>query len=103
MLVGAEPLVSVPDQGLDFEQTVAFIERSILEQALRKSLVAEWVLAVVLADLKELPRWIAAQREHRWREGSVELGNLDGATVLIAGHGAIGAAVEARLEPFGRR
>ena len=31
------PLVSVPDQGLDFEQTVAVIERSILEQALRKT------------------------------------------------------------------
>lgn len=33
----AAPLVSVPDQGLDFEQTVAVIERSILEQALRKT------------------------------------------------------------------
>jgi len=33
----ATPLISVPDQGLDFEQTVAFIERSILEQALRKT------------------------------------------------------------------
>jgi len=31
------PLISVPDQGLDFEQTVAVIERSILEQALRKT------------------------------------------------------------------
>lgn len=31
------PVVAVPDQGLDFEQTVAFIERSILEQALRKT------------------------------------------------------------------
>jgi len=31
------PLVSVPDHGLDFEQTVAVIERSILEQALRKT------------------------------------------------------------------
>jgi len=27
----------VPDHGLDFEQTVAVIERSILEQALRKT------------------------------------------------------------------
>jgi DNA-binding NtrC family response regulator len=33
----ATPLVSVPDHGLDFEQTVAVIERSILEQALRKT------------------------------------------------------------------
>ena len=31
------PIIAVPDQGLDFGQTVAFIERSILEQALRKT------------------------------------------------------------------
>jgi phosphoglycerate dehydrogenase-like enzyme len=65
--------------------------------------VAEWVLAVVLADLKDLPRWTAAQREHRWKDGDVELGDLRGARVLIAGHGAIGAAVEARMAPFGAR
>ena len=31
------PLVAVPDSGLDYEQTLAGIERSILEQALRKT------------------------------------------------------------------
>ncbi len=31
------PLVPVPDDGLDYERTVALIERSILEQALRKT------------------------------------------------------------------
>ena len=31
------PAVAVPDDGLDFERTVSHIERSILEQALRKS------------------------------------------------------------------
>ena len=30
------PLVPVPDDGLDYERTLALIERSILEQALRK-------------------------------------------------------------------
>jgi DNA-binding NtrC family response regulator len=34
---GEIPLVSVPDDGLDYEQTLALIERSILEQALRKT------------------------------------------------------------------
>ncbi len=33
----AGPLVAVPDGGLDYEQTLAVIERSILEQALRKT------------------------------------------------------------------
>ena len=31
------PLVAVPDDGLDYEQTVSLIERSILEQALQKT------------------------------------------------------------------
>jgi len=31
------PLIAVPDQGIDFERTMAQIERSILEQALRKT------------------------------------------------------------------
>ena len=34
---GVSPVVSVPDGGLDYEQTLALIERSILEQALRKT------------------------------------------------------------------
>jgi len=33
----AVPIVSVPDQGMDYEQTLALIERSILEQALQKT------------------------------------------------------------------
>ena len=34
---GPMPLISVPDAGLDYEETLAWIERSILEQALRKT------------------------------------------------------------------
>ena len=36
-LPGAAPLISVPDAGLDYESTMAGIEKSILEQALRKT------------------------------------------------------------------
>jgi DNA-binding NtrC family response regulator len=36
-VAGVGPLVSVPDQGMDYEQTLAVIERSILEQALQKT------------------------------------------------------------------
>jgi DNA-binding NtrC family response regulator len=32
-----EPLIPLPDGGLDFDETLAWIERSILEQALRKT------------------------------------------------------------------
>ena len=37
LAIALAPPVSVPDTGLDFERTVAGIERSILEQALRKT------------------------------------------------------------------
>jgi DNA-binding NtrC family response regulator len=34
---GAGPVVCLPDQGMDYERTLAVIERSILEQALQKT------------------------------------------------------------------
>ena len=36
-IVAEEPVVAVPDDGLDYEQTLAVIERSILAQALQKT------------------------------------------------------------------
>ena len=36
-VTGHAPVVAVPDGGLDYERTLAVIERSILEQALRKT------------------------------------------------------------------
>ena len=61
--------------------------------------VAEWVLAAILASIKGLPELRDRQREHvwDWRQS----GELAGSTVMILGYGAIGAAVEARLAPFG--
>ncbi len=60
--------------------------------------VAEWVLAAILAATKTLPELRDRQREHRWEWRQAD--ELAGATVMILGHGAIGAAVEARLAPF---
>ncbi len=63
--------------------------------------VAEWVLAGVLADRRELPRYARAQAVRRWvtseRGGA---GELFGSRVLIVGYGSIGEAVEKRLAPF---
>ncbi len=65
----------------------------------RDAPVAEWVLAAILAATKDLGELRDRQREHRWeRRTSSELA---GSTVMILGYGAIGAAVEARLAPFG--
>jgi phosphoglycerate dehydrogenase-like enzyme len=60
--------------------------------------VAEWVVAATLASTKALPELRDRQREHRWEwQRSKELA---GSTVMTLGHGSIGAAVEARLDPF---
>jgi phosphoglycerate dehydrogenase-like enzyme len=64
----------------------------------RDAAVAEWVVAAILASTKRLPELRDSQRGHRWeRQGSYELA---GATVMILGYGAIGAATERRLAPF---
>ena len=70
--------------------------------------VAEWVLGVVLAMQRKLPEHLDAQRQALWRNvvrrGEWQppfAGDLEGSTVLIVGHGSIGAAVERRLDPFG--
>jgi phosphoglycerate dehydrogenase-like enzyme len=60
--------------------------------------VSEWVLAAILASMKELGALRDGQREHvwEWRTSS----ELAGSTVMILGYGSIGAAVEQRLAPF---
>ncbi len=61
--------------------------------------VAEWTMAVILAQLRQLPRFAAAQRAGTWSPAGGEL--LAGQTVLIVGFGSIGEAVERLLAPFG--
>jgi phosphoglycerate dehydrogenase-like enzyme len=76
----------------------------------RDTAVAEWVIGALLAAQHGLLR---AAHERRWDDERRAAGaatgrtgwiaDLEGATVLIVGHGAIGRAVERRLEPFGVR
>ena len=80
---------------------------------------SEWILAAILASLKRLPLYRDMQMREQWRgqasvtggflnESGAQVGqyrvlgeDLAGKTVLIVGYGSIGAAVEARLAPFG--
>lgn len=59
---------------------------------------AELALALTLAALRQLPAFVRAQDAEEWNPGVHEA--LADKTVLIVGHGAIGAAVEERLVPF---
>jgi phosphoglycerate dehydrogenase-like enzyme len=80
---------------------------------------SEWVLSTTLASLKRLPTFRDLQVKQQWggqssvpddflKESGPEVGqyrvlgeDLAGRTVLILGYGSIGAAIEARLAPFG--
>jgi phosphoglycerate dehydrogenase-like enzyme len=61
--------------------------------------VAEWIMAVVLAQVRGLPAFTCAQQAGTWRPAAGE--PLAGQTVLIVGYGSIGVAVERLLAPFG--
>ncbi|WP_022797811.1 2-hydroxyacid dehydrogenase [Thermus islandicus] len=61
--------------------------------------VAEWVVLALLALLKDLPGFLAAQQEARWAPR--RLPDLEGKAVLLLGYGAIGRAVAERLRAFG--
>jgi len=80
---------------------------------------SEWVLAAILASMKRFPLYRDLQNKQQWRgfatvtdgflsETGAQRGqytvlgeDLGGKTVLIVGYGSIGAAIEARLTPFG--
>ncbi|CAM5523415.1 MULTISPECIES: 2-hydroxyacid dehydrogenase [Streptomyces] len=59
---------------------------------------AELALALILASLRGIPRFVEGQRQEEWRSGFYPA--LADKTVLIVGYGAIGSAVEDRLAPF---
>jgi phosphoglycerate dehydrogenase-like enzyme len=61
--------------------------------------VAEWIMAVILAEVRRLPRFMAAQQAGKWQFATSR--PLAGQRVLIVGYGSIGAAAEKLLAPFG--
>ncbi len=60
---------------------------------------AEWVVAAILASIREFPYFAAEQAAGRWSYRPTDC--LAGKTVLIVGYGSIGKAVERRLDGFG--
>jgi phosphoglycerate dehydrogenase-like enzyme len=59
---------------------------------------AELAVALTLASLREIPRYVRQQDRAEWRRGFTQ--SLADKRVLIVGYGAIGVAIESRLAPF---
>ncbi|MER6998900.1 2-hydroxyacid dehydrogenase [Streptomyces sp. NPDC000410] len=59
---------------------------------------AELTLALILASLRGIPRFVEGQRQEEWRGGFYPA--LADKSVLIVGYGSIGVAIEDRLAPF---
>ena len=60
---------------------------------------AELAVSLILASLRQLPRFALDQARHRWHH--VRTDSLDGKQVLLVGYGGMGKAIEQRLAPFG--
>lgn len=63
--------------------------------------VAEWIMAVILAQARELPCYLGNQQAGTWAPAASA--PLAGQTALIVGYGSIGEATERLLTPFGVR
>ncbi|GAA1968800.1 2-hydroxyacid dehydrogenase [Nocardioides panacihumi] len=59
---------------------------------------AELTLALILASLRGLPRFVRQQGDHEWRGGFEQ--SLADKRVLLVGYGSVGSAIAARLRPF---
>ncbi len=60
---------------------------------------ADLAATLVLASLRRIPEFVRNQEKRSWQH--VRTHSLRGKRVLLVGYGAIGAAIEERLSPFG--
>jgi phosphoglycerate dehydrogenase-like enzyme len=90
---GVDPLF--PAQGLRGATTIANC------RGLHADAVREHVLALLLAFARDLPRALAQQARREWQ--SFACPPLAGKTLVLLGHGAIGARVAVAARGFGLR
>lgn len=80
--------------GLRASDVVLTNSRGVFDDA-----IAEYVLGVVIAFAKDLPRSLDLQRERRWQWRETE--RVGGRTALVVGTGPIGAAIARMLRAVG--
>ncbi|HYT09729.1 MAG TPA: 2-hydroxyacid dehydrogenase [Mycobacteriales bacterium] len=59
---------------------------------------SEWVLAAILASVRELPSFVLDQQRRQWNQRFT--GELAGRRVLVVGAGDVGEQIRRRLLPF---
>jgi phosphoglycerate dehydrogenase-like enzyme len=88
-------------QSAGAEKVIPFVPPGVMLATARgahDATVAEWIMSVILAQERDLPRFVLAQREGEWDFRLT--GELTGKTVLILGYGSIGEGVARRLAGF---
>lgn len=65
--------------------------------------IAEHVLTLLLALLRDIPGYLAAQRRHEWAHDAPTPGSLYGLTLGLIGYGHIGRGVAHLARAFGMR
>jgi phosphoglycerate dehydrogenase-like enzyme len=127
-----EEAVLAPNPGVRWVQTYnAGVERCLTSDVFRQRgilltnmqriagpVMAEHVMALVLAHARGLPGYVMAQREGKWARGASPANwtpfnalsdgdqpafTLAGKTILIVGYGGIGSEVAKRAQAFGMR
>jgi phosphoglycerate dehydrogenase-like enzyme len=94
-----------PSAGVDHLLIPPVLERGITvtnSAGVHAIPIAEFVLALMLSHVKQLPGYAAAQAERRW-DRELEAGELFERTLLILGIGGIGQAIAQRAAAFGMR
>ncbi len=103
-VVQAEELrwVHTSTAGFDWVLVPEVVERSLTVTRTARALsrpIAEFVLAMILMHLKQVPALLDSQRDRTWSQPAMR--TLDGLTVGIIGAGAIGSQIAARCRAFG--
>ncbi|NCC35545.1 MAG: D-2-hydroxyacid dehydrogenase [Chloroflexia bacterium] len=97
--------VHTPSAGVDHLLVPEVFERDLTltnSAGVHAIPMAEFVFALLLSRVKQLPTYQAAQADAHWARG-VDVQELYGATMLILGIGGIGEAIAQRAAAFGMR
>lgn len=96
--------VQICSHGIDHLRGSDVLEGDILLTTGRgnyASVIAEHALAMMLMLVRDFPRLMASQRQHKWDR--IHPGELQGATLGLVGLGSIGQEVARRARAFGMR